>query len=212
MRNSLISSIANHFGRTYSGFFVFQFVISAHLTGCPVCILPEGPGQLALHVPRHHLRRCSPPPPLRRRPLPLPTPSPTPFPNPLPQPPFTGIVLCHLAVRRCWAARAPRRRRCGASAGRSGRTGPWECGMDTHCAESPCFIQSTESGAETGAVGRMQSHGAAAGTQSEFAGSRRDILQDILEDILQEMIQDILRGYPTGCTHHPHRISYRISC
>ena len=92
-------------------------------------------------------------------------------------------------------------------------------------AESPCFIQSTEWGEEKGPVGRMQSHGAAAGTQSEFAGSRRDILQDILEDILQEMIQDILPGYPTGCTHHPHRISvkdisyrisygisYRISC
>jgi hypothetical protein len=162
---------------------------------------------------------ASPPPPSPTYPLPLP-PSPTPS-----QPPFTGIVLCHLAVRRCWAARAPRRRRCGASAGRSGRTGPWECGIDTHCAESPCFIQSTESGAETGPVGRMQSHGAAAGTQSEFAGSRRDILQDILEDILQEMIQDILRGYPAGCTRHPHRISckdisfrisyrisYRISC
>ncbi len=86
---------------------------------------------------------------------------------------FTGTVLCHLAVRRCWAARAPRRQRCGASAGRSGRTGPWECGIDTHCAESTCFIQSTESRAKTGPVGRMQSHGAAAGTQSEFAGSCR---------------------------------------
>ena len=37
----------------------------------------------------------------------------------------------------------------------------------------------------------------------QLPGSR----QDILQDILQEMIQDILRGYPTGCTHHPHRIS-----
>jgi hypothetical protein len=44
----------------------------------------------------------------------------------------------------------------------------------------------------------MQSHGAAAGTQSEFAGSRRDILQDILEDILQEMIQDILQDIIQG--------------
>ena len=88
-------------------------------------------------------------------------------------------------------------------------------------AESPCFIQSTESRAEMGPVGRMQSHGAAAGTQLEFAGSRWDILQDIL----QEMIQDILAGYPTGCVNHPlriagkdisfrvsYRISYRISC
>ena len=65
-------------------------------------------------------------------------------------------------------------------------------------AESPCFSQSTESGAEMGPVGRMQSHGAAAGTQSEFAGSRRDILQDILEDILQEMIQDILQDIIQG--------------
>ena len=71
-------------------------------------------------------------------PLPLP-PSPT-----LSHPPFTGTVLCYLAVRRCWAARASRRRRCGASAGRSGRTGPWECGIDTRCADSPAFIQSTD--------------------------------------------------------------------
>ncbi len=176
MRNSLISSIANHFGRTYSGFFVFQFVISAHLTGCPVCILPEGPGQLALHVPRHHLRRCSPPPPLRRRPLPLPTPSPTPFPNPLPQPPFTGIVLCHLAVRRFWAARAA-----PPALLARGQCGPLPADralgvLNRHTfAESPCFSQSTESGAEMGPVGRMQSHGAAAGTQSEFAGSRQRI-------------------------------------
>jgi hypothetical protein len=185
MRNSLISSIANHFGRTYSGFFVFQFVISAHLTGCPVCILPEGPGQLALHVPRHHLRRCSPPPPLRRRPLPLPTPSPTPFPNPLPQPPFTGIVLCHLAVRRCWAARAPRRQRCGASAGRSGRTGPWECGIDTHCAESLHHSEHRIGGGDGSCRQDAEPRGCS-GYPIEFAGSRRDILQDILEDILQE--------------------------
>jgi len=191
MRNSLISSIANHFGRTYSGSFVFQFVISAHLTGCPVCILPEGPGQLALHVPRHHLRRCSPPPPLRRRPLPLPTPSPTPFPNPLPQPPFTGIVLCHLAVRRCWAARAPRRQRCGASAGRSGRTGPWECGIDTHCAESLHHSEHRIGGGDGSCRQDAEPRGCS-GYPIEFAGSRRDILQDILEDILQEMIQDIL--------------------
>ena len=43
----------------------------------------------------------------------------------------------------------------------------------------------------------------------QLPGSRRDILQDIL----QEVIQDILRGYPTECTHHPHRISCKdISC
>ena len=64
-------------------------------------------------------------------------------------------------------------------------------------AESPCFIQSTESGAEMGPVGRMQSNGAAAGAQSEFAGSRWDMLQDILRDMLQDMLQDILRGYFT---------------
>ena len=106
---------------------------------------------------------ASPPPPSPTYPLPLLSPSPTPS-----HPPFTGIVLCHLAVRRCWAARAPLRRRCGPVRAAPGRTGPWECGIVTHCAESPCFIQSTESGAETGAVGRMQSHGAAAGTQSNL--------------------------------------------
>jgi hypothetical protein len=137
-------------------------------------------------------------PPLRLRPLPLPTP----FPYPLPQrhrpvPSGRSALLGR-------AGPAP-----PALRGRSGRTGPCECGIDTHCAESPCFIQSTESGEEMGPVGRMQSHGAAAGTHSEFAGSRRDILQDIL----QEMIQNILRGYPTGCMHHPHRISCNdISC
>ena len=55
----------------------------------------------------------------------------------------------------------------------------------------------------------MQSHGAAEGTQSEFAGSRWDILQDILrgypagykityEDILQDVLIiliNILQGY-----------------
>jgi hypothetical protein len=50
-----------------------------------------------------------------------------------------------------------------------------------------------------GPVGRMQSHGAAAGTQLEFAGSRWDILQDIL------------RGYPAvNDSRYPMRISYRM--
>jgi hypothetical protein len=142
-----------------------------------------------------------------------PPPSPTPFPYPLPLP-----------------LPPPLHRNSPVPSGRSallGRAGPaappallarGQCGplpadralgvLNRHTfAESPCFSQSTESGAEMGPVGRMQSHGAAAGTQSEFAGSRWDILQDILEDILQKMIQDILQGYPTGCTHHPHRIS-----
>ncbi len=73
---------------------------------------------------------ASPPPPSPTYLLPLP-PSPTPS-----HPPFTGTVLCHLAVRRCWAARAS----AGPTAGRSGRTGPWECRIDTHCAESICFL------------------------------------------------------------------------
>jgi len=151
-----------------------------------------------------------------------PPPSPTPFPYPLPQPPpkppFTGTVLCHLAVRRFWAARAA-----PPALLARGQCGPLPADralgvLNRHTfAESPCFSQSTESGAEMGPVGRMQSHGAAAGTQSEFAGNRWDILQDIPEDILQKMIQDILQGYPKGCTHHPDRISckdisYRISC
>jgi hypothetical protein len=146
MRNSLISSIANHFGRTYSGSFVFQFVISAHLTGCPVCILPEGPGQLALHVPRHHLRRCSPPPPLRRRPLP----HPTPFPYPLPQPPPTPPSQEPSCAIWPFGAAGPRGPR---SAGAAGQCGPPRAdralgvrNRHTVCAESPCFIQSTESG------------------------------------------------------------------
>ncbi len=72
----------------------------------------------------------------RRRRLPLP-PSPQPYPStfpvPLPQPtsptpshpPFYRHVLCHLAVRRSWAALAPRR------PGRSWRTGPRERGIET---------------------------------------------------------------------------------
>jgi hypothetical protein len=88
-------------------------------------------------------------------------------------------------------------------------------------AESPCFIQSTESRAEMGPVGRMQSHGAAAGTHSEFAGSRRDILQDILQEMFKISYEDILQGvriiligYPAMISHagYPNRISYRISC
>jgi len=150
---------------------------------------------------------ASPPPPSPTYPLPLLSPSPTPS-----HPPFTGIVLCHLAVRRCWAARAPRRQRCGASAGRSGRTGPWECGIDTHCAESLHHSEHRIEG-EDGTCRQDAEPQGCSGYPIEICrqlpGSRRDILQDIL----QEMIQDILRGYPTGCTHHPHRISCKdISC
>ncbi len=48
----------------------------------------------------------------------------------------------------------------------------------------------------------MQSHGAAAGAQSEFVGSMSDILQDIYQDIMQIFLQDIMQdisqvGYPT---------------
>ena len=136
MRNSLISSIANHFGRTYSGSFVFQFVISAHLTGCPVCILPEGPGQLALHVPRHHLRRCSPPPPLRRRPLPLPTP----FPYPLPQPPPTPLLQASSCAIWPFGAAGPRGPRATGAAGpvrgAPGGSGPGRA-KSTHSVQNP---------------------------------------------------------------------------
>jgi hypothetical protein len=61
---------------------------------------------------------ASPPPPSPSYPLPLP---PTPTPS---HPPFTGTVLCHLAVRRCWAARAPLRRRCGPVRAAPGGPGP----------------------------------------------------------------------------------------
>jgi hypothetical protein len=149
---------------------------------------------------------ASPPPPSPSYPLPLP-PSPTPS-----HPPFTGTVLCHLAVRRCWAARAPLRLRCGLVRAAPGRTGPWECGIDTHCAESLHHSEHRIGGGDGSCRQDAEPRGCS-GYPIEFAGSRRDILQDILEDILQEMIQDILRGYPTGCTHHPHRISCKdISC
>ena len=86
-------------------------------------------------------------------------------------------------------------------------------GIETR-AEVPSHIQSTARDTvelKPGLRGRLQSHGAAAGAQSEFAGSRTDILQDILQDIPQDagylagyLKQDILSRYP-------ERISCRIS-
>ena len=59
------------------------------------------------------------------------------------------LILCYLAVRRCWTARAPPlRRRCGPgpSAGRSGRTGPWECGIDTRLLTPPASFRAQNPG------------------------------------------------------------------
>jgi hypothetical protein len=57
----------------------------------------------------------------------------------------------------------------------------------------------------------MQSHGAAAGTQSDFADSRRDILQGYpASDILPgypERISCRVYRYPMRITGYPHRIS-----
>ena len=132
---------------------------------------------------------ASPPPPSPSYPLPLP---PTPTPS---HPPFTGTVLCHLAVRRCWA---PRHRRCGASAGRSGRTGPWECGIDTHCAESLHHSEHRIGGGD----GSCRQDAEPRGCSGYPIGISRE---------QTGYPARYPRGYPAGNdSRYPTRISYRV--
>ena len=133
-----------------------------------------------------------------------PPPSPTPFPYPLPQPPPTPPLQepsCAIwpfgaagprgprsagAAGQCGPPRAaPLRRRCGPVRAAPGRTGPWECGIDTHCAESLHHSEHRIGGGD-GCCRQDAEPRGCSGYPIEFAGGRQDILQDILEDILQE--------------------------
>ena len=117
-----------------------------------------------------------------------PPPSPTPFPHPLPPPLYRNrpVPSGRSALLGRAGPAAPPALRARAQCGPLREDRALGVRNRHTFAESPCFIQSTESGAEMGPVGRMQSHGAAAGAQSEFAGSSWD------------MVQDILRGYAAG--------------
>jgi hypothetical protein len=85
------------------------------------------------------------------------------------------------------------------AAGRSWRTGPRQRGTKTR-AKAHSLVQkhgcsSIKLGA--GPIDKIQRHGAAAGAQSEFSGSRSDILH--LEHIIQDTPQHYLSRYPVTC-------------